>query len=279
MVNNPGKLDKELAESDKRIEERMKKVGQKYVVLSNKGGVGKTTLSVQLATVLAESGASVGLLDADIHGPSTVKALGLETERLKDGGNDSILPVEKGNLKLMSVGSMLPGKDAPLLWRGPMKSNLIRQFISNVEWGELDYLIVDSSPGTGDEPMSVFQMIPDISGAVIVTTPQDMALLDSRKCVSFLRTMEIPISGIIENMSGLTCPSCGHEIQVFGKGGGEKAAEELGVPFLGRLQMDPLIMDSMDQGINCIKAHPDSEFVRSLREIVEKIIGKKLEKK
>jgi len=274
MENNAAKIKEELAESGRRIEERMKRIGRKFVILSNKGGVGKTTVSVQLASILAAGGASVGLLDADIHGPSTVKAMGMEGIRLKNGADNSILPLEKGNLKLISVGSMLAGSDAPLIWRGPMKSNLIRQFLADVEWGDLDYLIIDSPPGTGDEPMSIFQMIPGITGAVIVTTPQDIALLDSRKCVGFLREMGIPAAGIIENMSGLLCPSCGEEIEVFGKGGGEKAAKEFGIPFLGRIKLDPLVMSSMDRGIDYISENPDSPTALSLKKIAERITGK-----
>jgi len=255
-INEKQKLD--MGEIKKKINKKMGKINSKFLVLSNKGGVGKTTVSVLITRILEAEGKKVGLLDADIHGPSTLKALGMEDLNLKGGDDNTMYPLEKGNVKLISVGSLLENRDTPLIWRGPMKSNLIRQFLSDVQWGELDCLVIDSPPGTGDEPMSVMQFVDDLTGGIIVTTPQDIALLDSRKCVNFLRTLNVPVLGIIENMSGFVCPSCGAEIEIFKKGGGEKAALELEVPFLGSITLDPRIVQTMDSGLNYILEFPNS---------------------
>ncbi|RLD17647.1 MAG: ATP-binding protein [Caldiserica bacterium] len=252
------------------IRKRMKKIKKKIVVMSNKGGVGKTQVSVNLSCVLSEMGKKVGLLDADVHGPSVVKALGLEGERLR-ASDEGIFPLEKGNLKVISMGAVLEREDSPVIWRGPLKAGAIRQFLSEVEWGELDYLIVDSPPGTGDEPLSVIQLIGNLDGGIVVTTPQDIALLDSKKCVNFLKELKVPVLGIIENMSGLICPYCGGEIEIFKKGGGEKAAKELNVPFLGRIPFDPRIVEVMDKGLNFILEFPDSEVSQRFKQIVSKI--------
>ncbi|MGM0568747.1 MAG: Mrp/NBP35 family ATP-binding protein [Elusimicrobiota bacterium] len=254
---------------------RLEKVKNRILILSNKGGVGKTAVSVLLAQVLESQGRKVGLLDADIHGPSTVKALGMEGIKLKSSRDNNICPIEKANMKVLSAASLMEGVNTPLIWRGPMKSNLIRQFICGVEWGELDYLIIDSPPGTGDEPMSIVQMMDKIDGGVIVTTPQKIALLDARKCVSFLREMNVEALGLIENMSGFVCPKCGHESEIFNIGGGERAAGEMGLPFLGSLPLDMNVVQAMDKGFNYISRYPDSALSESLKEIVRKLTDKK----
>ncbi len=264
------KLD--MVEIKKHINKKLERIKTKIVVLSNKGGVGKTTISVLITRILEAEGKKVGLLDADIHGPSTLKALGMENLRLRGGDDNTMYPLERGNVKLISVGSFLEERDTPLIWRGPMKSNLIRQFLSDVDWGELDCLVIDSPPGTGDEPMSILQLIDGLTGGIIVTTPQDIALLDSRKCVGFLRSLNVPILGIIENMSGFICPDCKKEIEIFKKGGGEKAAVELGIPFLGSVTLDPRMVQAMDSGLNYIMEFPDSSAAKSMKEIVHKII-------
>ncbi len=230
------------------VEASMAKVKHKIMVMSGKGGVGKTTVAANLAFALGMQGLDVGLMDADIHGPDIPKILGIE-EKQPEVKEEKIYPVPvTPRLRTMSIGFLLPNRDSPIIWRGPMKMNAIRQFLSDVEWGDLDYLIVDLPPGTGDEPLSVVQLIKNVDGAIIVTTPQDLALLDSRKAVKFSEILNVPVIGIIENMSGFVCPHCGNEVNIFKYGGGERAANELGVPFLGRVPFDPKMVEAADNG-------------------------------
>ena len=226
------------------------KISVKHVilVLSGKGGVGKSTVAVNLAYSLSTHGYQVGILDLDIHGPNIPIMLGIQNQRLQAIGN-LIEPVKiTGNLSAMSMAFLLPDISTPVIWRGPMKMAAIRQFLEEVNWGELDYLVVDLPPGTGDEALSIAQLAPNVSGAVIVTTPQDVATVDSRKAVKFVEMLGIRVIGIIENMSGMVCPHCGEEIDLFGKGGGAKAAEEVGVPFLGAIPIDPEMRRAGDEG-------------------------------
>jgi ATP-binding protein involved in chromosome partitioning len=249
----------------------MENIKHKIMVMSNKGGVGKSTIALNLAYGLSETGKTIGVLDADLHGPNMAKMVGVEGKRLGARG-DRILPIELGpNLKLVSLALILGSPDEPIIWRGPLKMKAIKQFIEEVEWGELDYLIIDSPPGTGDEPLSVIQLISGIDGVIIVTTPQDVALLDSRKAVNFVRELKAPVLGIIENMSGLTCPHCGKEIDLFKKGGGEKVAQEMKVPFLGRIPLDPQIVESGDAGDPFI--NKESRAADAMKSIVTKIIA------
>jgi ATP-binding protein involved in chromosome partitioning len=242
------KIEKERIEQDKRLKERMSRIKYKIIVISGKGGVGKTTVAINLAYGLAGKGNRVGILDVDIHGPNIAKMLGIEGEKLS-GSEAGIEPVPvMFGLKAVSLALLLEDKDQPVIWRGPLKMMTIKQFLADVNWGELDYLIVDSPPGTGDEPLSVCQLIPDLDGAIIVTTPQDVAILDSRKSVLFAKELKIPIVGIIENMSGFLCPHCQKEIDLFGTGGGEKSAQDLKVPFLGRIPLEPEMVKSGDSG-------------------------------
>jgi ATP-binding protein involved in chromosome partitioning len=230
------------------VEASMAKVKHKIMVMSGKGGVGKTTVAANLAFALGMQGLDVGLMDADIHGPDIPKILGIEDKRPGISGK-MMSPISvTPRLKAMSIGFLLPDRDSPIIWRGPMKMNAIRQFLSEVDWGELDYLIVDLPPGTGDEPLSVAQLIKNVDGAIIVTTPQDLALLDSRKAVNFSGVLKVPVIGVIENMSGFVCPHCGKEVNIFKYGGGERAAIEMGVPFLGRVPLDPKMVDAADSG-------------------------------
>jgi ATP-binding protein involved in chromosome partitioning len=218
------------------------------LVLSGKGGVGKSTVSVNLAYALSTHGYQVGLLDLDIHGPNIPKMLGIENHKLTTIGT-RIDPIHiTGSLRAISMAFLLPQKDTPVIWRGPMKMTAIRQFLDEVNWGALDFLVVDLPPGTGDEALAIAQLAPNVRGAVIVTTPQDVATLDSRKAVRFIEKMEIPVLGIIENMSGMTCPHCGMEINLFGIGGGKQAAEEMHVPFLGSIPLDPEMRKAGDEG-------------------------------
>jgi Mrp family chromosome partitioning ATPase len=269
--------ENEQIEQDNLLKERMSKIKYKLIVMSGKGGVGKTTISVNLAYSLAIMGNKVGILDTDIHGPNVPKMLGIE-DRKFIMSEHGIEPVEVlPSLKTVSLAFLLEDKDQPVVWRGPLKMIAIKQFLSDVNWGDLDYLIIDSPPGTGDEPLSVCQLIPDINGAVIVTTPQDVAILDARKSVLFAKELNVSVFGIIENMSGLICPHCGKEIDLFGKGGGEKSAYELKVPFLGRIPIEPGIVKSGDLGKPFIFYNKDSSTVLILDKIVKNIMNQLLE--
>jgi len=219
------------------------------LVLSGKGGVGKSTVSANLAYALANRGYATGLIDLDIHGPDIPKMLGIEEARLQSYDGKVIEPVRvTGNLAVVSMAFLLPERNTPVIWRGPMKMAVIRQFLEDVNWGDLDYLIVDLPPGTGDEALTIAQLAPNIAGAVIVTTPQDVAILDSSKAVEFVKKLELPVLGIVENMSGFVCPHCNAEIDIFGRGGGKKEAENLGVPFLGSIPLDLDLRQAADEG-------------------------------
>ena len=230
------------------LRQRMASIKHKCMVMSGKGGVGKSSVATNLAVTLAMEGYRVGLMDADIHGPNIPKMMGIEDER-PSAAVEGLAPIATPyGLKVMSIGFFLQSKDDAVIWRGPLKHNLIRQFLGDVDWGELDFLIVDLPPGTGDEALSVAHLIKGVAGAIIVTTPQDVALLDSRKSVTFARHLGIPLVGIVENMSGFMCPHCGTSIDLFKKGGGEKAAREMLVPFLGSIPLDPEMVDCGDSG-------------------------------
>ena len=257
----------ELKRLELLVAQNMEKISAKILVLSNKGGVGKSFIAVNLAVGLSKKGAKVGLLDADIHGPSTAKMLGFENQKISVSENGFQPYPVNSNLSAISMASFLEDPDMPVIWRGPMKMSALRQFLAEVNWGELDYLVIDSPPGTGDEPLSVIQLIGDLTGAIIVTTPQDIALLDSRKCVNFLRKLSVPVLGIVENMSGFICPHCGNKIDLFKSGGGEKSAKEFEIPFLGKVPFDPKIVESTDNGKAFIESSPDSESAKVLEKI------------
>jgi ATP-binding protein involved in chromosome partitioning len=234
--------------SEQKLRENLAGIQNTILVMSGKGGVGKTTVSVNLAFGLARDGYRVGLLDVDLHGPNIAKMLGIESERVivSDG---LIEPVEVlPGLKAISLALLGYDPDRPIIWRGPLKMGAIKQLLAEVNWGELDYLIVDAPPGTGDEPLSVCQLIPRLSGAIIVTTPQDVATLDSRKSIFFTNELKVPLIGVVENMSGFHCPHCGKDVDLFGKGGGEKIATALNVPFLGALPLTSGLATLADQG-------------------------------
>jgi ATP-binding protein involved in chromosome partitioning len=242
-----------------KLDNRLSRIKHKVLVLSGKGGVGKSTVAVNLAVALAAAGKKTGLLDVDIHGPSIPKMLGIENMPLH-GTGESISPLEVGdNLRVMSIGFLLRNTDDAVIWRGPMKMGVIRQFLSDVEWGDLDYLIIDSPPGTGDEPLSVAQLIPDADGAVIVTTPQSVALIDVRKCVTFCRQLGLPVIGVVENMSGFVCPHCGERTELFKSGGGGEMADDMEVPFLGAVPFDPAVVLAADMGEPFIVKHAGTE--------------------
>ncbi len=259
---------------DVELLKRLSKIKHKIVVMSGKGGVGKSTVATNLAVGLAMMGYETGLLDADIHGPDIAKMLRIEDAQLEANDN-GILPVfVPPRLKVISMAFLSPDRDQPIVWRGPLKMGAIRKFIEDVIWGDLDYLIVDLPPGTGDEPLTVAQLIKDADGSIIVTTPQDVALLDSRKTVRFSEGLNLPVIGIVENMAGLICPHCKKEVDLFKKGGGEKAAKDLGVDFLGRVPIDPEVVESGDEGIPIVARNPDSPAAVAFKEILEQVIKK-----
>ena len=268
--------------TEELLRERLDRIGKKIMVMSGKGGVGKSTVAANLAVYLAMEGFDVGLLDADIHGPNIPKMLGVEDEKLH-GSNKGIVPIKAmENLSVISVGYMLESQDTPVIWRGAMKHGVIKQFLGEVNWGDLDFLIVDLPPGTGDEPLSVAQLIGSSDGSIIVTTPQDVALLDSRKSVNFSKRLEVPVLGIIENMSGFTCPHCNKDIDLFKVGGGEKAAKEMDVPFLGRIPIDTEVIESGDSGKPFVRHMRDSAAFLAFSEFMDeflKIVDTKKEKK
>jgi ATP-binding protein involved in chromosome partitioning len=242
------------------------------LVLSGKGGVGKSTVSVNLAYALAAHGFKVGLMDLDIHGPNIPKMLGLEGQRLTVLGN-MIEPIKvTGNLAVISMAFLLPDSSTPVIWRGPMKMTAISQFLSEVDWGPLDFMVVDLPPGTGDEALSIIQLAPNVRGAVIVTTPQDVATMDAMKAARFVEKLGIPVIGIVENMSGLICPHCKGEIDLFGSGGGKKIAGELGVRFLGSIPIDPDLRKAGDEGRPFIIRSKDSPTWKAVDRVMEELV-------
>jgi len=231
----------------KETVDRMTRIKHKIVIGSGKGGVGKSTVTVNLAVALQSRGFKVGILDADITGPNIPKLLGIEDQKMM-AGSERLEPADAAGIKVVSMALLLKSRDSPVVWRGPMKMSALKQFVSDVNWGDLDFLLVDLPPGTSDEPISVAQLISGLDGAIIVTTPQEVALLDSRKAVNMFLMMDVRVLGIVENMSGLICPHCGEKIEVFKTGGGKKAAAELDVPFLGSIPLDAEIGRLGDMG-------------------------------
>ena len=232
------------------LSRRMCNIKHKILVLSGKGGVGKSTVAANLAVALSKAGNSVGLLDVDIHGPSIPTMFGLQNASITPGKTEnSITPIPiSDNLKTMSIGFLLADRDDALIWRGPMKNGVIKQFLKDVEWGELDYLIADLPPGTGDEPLSLCQLIDDVDGAVVVTTPQEVALADVRKSINFCKKLKLPVLGVIENMSGFACPKCGEVTDIFKQGGAEEMCNQMDVPFAGRIPLTVEIVEAGDSG-------------------------------
>lgn len=254
-------------------QQRLCQISHKLVVLSGKGGVGKSTVAANLAVSLAQAGKQVGLLDVDIHGPSIPRLLGLEGHRVEVAG-DEIQPVLAApGLRVMSMGFLLADRRDAVIWRGPLKMTLIKQFLGQVEWGPLDFLIVDCPPGTGDEPLSVIKLLEDATWGIIVTTPQEIAVADVRRSIGFCRALELPVLGVIENMSGLVCPRCGERIDIFGSGGGERLAAEMGVPFLGRIPVDPQLMAASDAGVLYLSSNPDSDAARAFAKAIAPILA------
>jgi ATP-binding protein involved in chromosome partitioning len=259
------------------LKDRMGKIKHKILVMSGKGGVGKSTVATNLAVSLSKTGKTVGLLDVDFHGPSIPTLLKLEGKPVYQS-EEGLIPVEFLGIKVMSVGFLLKDQDEAVIWRGPMKIGFLKQLLKDVIWGELDYLVIDFPPGTGDEPLSIAQMLPDCDGAVIVTTPQNLSLNDVKKSINFCRRIKIPVLGVIENMSGLVCPHCQAMIDLFKKGGGEEMANKMGVPFLGRIPIDPHIVEASDLGEPYVSRHGDSEGAAAFARIVQHLIDLQAEK-
>jgi ATP-binding protein involved in chromosome partitioning len=266
-------FEKQQKEQQRRIKDAMLRVNHKIAVISGKGGVGKSTVTVNLAAAFVAQGLhrKVGILDADITGPCVPKILGLKGEHLQ-GGPAGIAPaLSPHGIKATSMAFLLPSDEAPVIWRGPLKMKAIQQFLSDITWGDLEFLFIDLPPGTGDEPMSIMQLLPEMDGVVIVTIPSEVSQEVVKKAVTFSRKLNIPIIGIVENMSGFVCPICGAEYDIFGSGGGQKIADDLGVPFLGKIPIDPQICVDSDRGTPFVLEHRDSKSTIAFMEIVARI--------
>jgi ATP-binding protein involved in chromosome partitioning len=261
-------------EQDTKLKTKMSKIKHKVAVISGKGGVGKSTVTVNLAAAFAVQGHldKVGVLDADIHGPCVPKMLGLKGQKLVGGPAGTIFPVTgQYGLKVVSMDFLLPNDAAPVIWRGPLKMRVIQQFLSDIMWGALDFLFIDLPPGTGDEPLSVMQLIPDIDGVIIVTMPSEVSQAVVKKAVTFAKQLSVPVIGIIENMSGFVCPECGAQLDIFKTGGGKKIASDLSVPYLGKIPIDPAICIDSDRGMPFVTENPASPTAKAFAEIVMKI--------
>ncbi len=266
-------LTGESIEQETKLRDTLARIKHVIIVISGKGGVGKSTVSSNLAMSLAMKGYQTGLMDIDITGPNIPKMFGIEDEQLMANEKRQLIPIiVPPSLKVMSMAFLLPNKDVPVMWRGPVKMSAVQQFIEDVNWGDLDYLVIDMPPGTGDEALSIVQLIPKADGMVVVTTPQDVALLDSRKSVGFAAETKIPIIGIIENMSGFVCPHCGEITNIFKSGGGEATAKEMNIQFLGRVPIEPSVVDSGDAGMPVVLKYPDSASAKAFNEIIDKVI-------
>lgn len=271
MASAQSKADPKAA-MDAAVKVSLGKIKRKLIVMSGKGGVGKSSTAVNLALALARKGAKVGLLDVDLHGPDIPRMLGL-TGMMDINGEQQLIPKKYSqNLAAVSVESLTNGNDDAIIWRGPVKYSVIQQFLGQVAWGDLDFLLIDAPPGTGDEPLTVAQTISDAQ-AVIVTTPQEVSLADVRKSINFCKTVKMPVFGLVENMSGLVCPHCNCGIDLFGSGGGERTAGQMGVPFLGRVPFDPEMVTCGDSGVAYQEQHSDSPVTLAFEAIAERLMA------
>lgn len=269
MPKNPQQMQ---AEQDRAVNESLKKIKNKVLVMSGKGGVGKTSTSVNLSVALAARDYKVGIMDVDLHGPDVPRMLGLNgTPQINEKNKLNPLSYSE-NLKAISIESFTPNKDDAIIWRGPLKFSAIKQFIGDIDWGDLDFLIIDAPPGTGDEPLTVAQTISDAK-AIIVTTPQEVALADVRKSINFCKTVKMEVFGLVENMSGFSCPHCGETVELFGSGGGEKTALQMGVRFLGRIPFDPKMVSCGDSGTCYQDSHQDSAVTKAFNDVAETMSG------
>ena len=260
-------------EEQRKIKSRTSKIKHKIAVISGKGGVGKSTVTVNLAMAFAMHGYahSVGILDADITGPCVPKIIGLHGQRIQAGPAGIFPAMGPLGIKVLSMDFLLPSDEVPVIWRGPLKMKAISQFLSDIVWGELDFLFIDLPPGTGDEPLSIMQLLPEMDGVVIVTIPSEVSQIVVKKAVTFSRKLNIPVIGIVENMSGFVCPKCGAEINIFKAGGGKKIAKDLMIPFLGGIPIDPEICEASDKGVPFIVEHMNSPATKAFMKIVKKI--------
>lgn len=256
-----------------KLRARMSKIKHKVAVISGKGGVGKSTITANLAAAMAMHGHAnhIGILDADIHGPSIPKILGLTGQKLQAGPSGVFPVLGSLGIKVVSMDFMLPDENAPVIWRGPLKMAAIRQFLSDIEWGELGVLLIDLPPGTGDEPLSVAQLLPEIDGVIIVTIPSEVSQVVVKKAVTFARRLGMPIIGVVENMSGFVCPNCGAKVDIFQSGGGKRIANELNIPFLGSIPIDQKISGASDKGLPFILEYADTSASKAFLEVVEKV--------
>ena len=266
----PGDLER--AQQDKMIDNNLARIGRKILVMSGKGGVGKSTVASYLALLMSRNGNKVGLLDVDLHGPSIPRLMNVEAG-LGIPEDGLVRPYRfSDNLFIVSLEMVLGDKDTAVIWRGPLKISAIRQFVSDIDWGDLDYLIVDSPPGTGDEPLTVAQTIPDAE-ALIITTPQEISLADVRKSINFCRQVNMKITGVVENMSGFACPHCGKKISIFGSGGGKIMAHQMDVPFLGEIPLDAQMVEMGDKGrMYALMDKADLEINKGYEEIVKGVV-------
>lgn len=250
----------------------LNQIDHKLLVMSGKGGVGKSSVAVSLALTLARQGFQVGLMDVDLHGPNVLRMLGLTKPLQADASQLFYVPAGVDNLKVVSIEAFMPDRESAVIWRGPLKHQAIRQFVADIHWGRLDYLVIDSPPGTGDEPLSVVHTIPEAQ-AIIVTTPQEISLADVRKSIDFCRKTNLRILGVLENMGRLVCPDCGKQIPLFTTGGGQRLAAQVNVPFLGSLPFDPQILESADQGRLSQLNPEDSPFLTEFAAVVKNLVA------
>jgi ATP-binding protein involved in chromosome partitioning len=258
-------------EQEELAAKRLSSIRYKVAVLSGKGGVGKSLVTVNLAAALAAKGYTVGVLDADVHGPSVPKLLGVHGQAIYAGPAGLIPLVGAGGVRVVSADLMLPDEETALIWRGPLKTSFIRELLSMVAWGEMDYLLVDLPPGTGDEPLTIAQLIKGLSGAIVVTTPSDLSRVVVKKAVTFCRQLKVPLLGLVNNMSYFVCPVCGTKHYIFGRGGAERLAEETGVRLLAEIPIDPRISESADAGVPLVLAFPESEAAKRFVELAETV--------
>ena len=263
----------EFTEKDQKLKKNMSRIKHKIAVISGKGGVGKSTVAANLAMAFALHGYKdrVGILDVDIHGPCIPKLLGLKGKKFQISPIGALPVTGPEGIKVVSMDFLIESQETPIIWRGPLKMQAIKQFLSDFMWGELDFLFIDAPPGTGDESLSAMQLIPEMDGTIIVTIPSEVSEDVVKKAVSFSRQMRIPVIGIVENMSGFTCPKCGEKINILGAGGGKRIAEELDVPFLGQIPIDPKICEEADKGVSFLAENENSTSAKAFKEIVKKV--------
>ncbi len=263
--------DAEKKEQEKKLKDTLSRIRYKFLIMSGKGGVGKTSVSVNLGIALGKRGYKVGIMDVDLHGPDVPRMLGLKGMVMPNEGQDKLAPMAyTENVSAISIECLMPNKDDPVIWRGPLKHSAISQFITDVDWGDLDFLIIDSPPGTGDEPLSVAQTIAD-ARPIIVTTPQEVALSDVRKSINFCKKINRSLFGLIENMSGYVCPHCAKSVDLFGEGGGERTAKDFGIEFLGRIPFDPNLVKAGDAGDSFQEKYTDTPAARAFEAIADKL--------